>query len=159
MESFLFGEGVSLSNDELLLTQANRPPFLFMDEAFDVIPNKQAGSIFSFREDWELFKVHFPSSPMVPATIMLEMMMQTAALSPLLAYRINARNKDVPLVYLTKVVNSKFSKKILPNNTVNTLATITWLKGSFGTANCEILGVDENNVIANATMHFYCDFY
>lgn len=158
MENFSFGEGVSLSLDELLLTQANRPPFLFMDAAFDVIPNKQAGSTFHFKDEWELFGVHFPSAPMVPATIMLEMMMQTAALATLLPFRLRSLSSEPPLVYLTKVINSKFSKKIAPDDTVKVLTTISWLKGSYGTAKCKIVDSSLSKNISSADVHFYCDF-
>ena len=85
INNFSLDAGENLSRNDLLRIQANKSPFFFMDSAHNVVPNLQAGSRFLFKSDWDIFNVHFDGSPMVPASIMIEMMMQTSALAPIIS--------------------------------------------------------------------------
>lgn len=156
-QTFNRTDGVALFLDDILAVQANKPPFLFMDEAFNVLSWVQAGSRFRFPERWDIFEVHFEQNPMVPATIMLEMMMQTAALAPLLnlSSRTKKRSSEKPLVFLTKVFQSRFSRKIMPGQEVITQSVITWKKEPFGKATAEILDPANDQFIAGSSFQFF----
>jgi 3-hydroxymyristoyl/3-hydroxydecanoyl-(acyl carrier protein) dehydratase len=159
LEKFSRSNGVDLSFEDLIKIQANRPPFLFIDSAHNVVENIQAGSKFLFKEDWDLFSVHFEHEPLVPASIMIEMMMQTTALAPLISMKNKPSNQKlvIPLVFLTSVKKALFKSKITPNSKVEVLSLITWFKGNFGTANAAIYNSKKIRV-AYAEFQFYCDF-
>jgi len=156
--NFVRDNGVSLNYQDLLKIQANRKPFLFMDSAFNVIEEKQAGSSFYFEKNWDIFDVHFNNNPLVPASIMIEMMMQTTALAPLLKYANNYSfsEDNIPIVYLTSVKNANFKSKILPDSHLEVLSVINWRKGNFGLADSVIY--NSKKLAATASFQFFCDF-
>ena len=159
LEKFSREIGIELSFEDLLLIQANRPPFLFIDSAHNVVENKQARSEFLFKKEWDLFNVHFKSEPLVPASIMIEMMMQTTALAPLISVKTRPlKNKlDPPLVFLTSVKKASFKSKLTPGSKVEVLSLITWVKGKFGMAKSGIYN-SNNDQVAYAEFQYYCDF-
>ena len=151
--------GVSLNFNEILEIQANRPPFLFMKRAAAVVEWKLAASEFQFLKSWDVFDVHFAQRPMVPATILLEMMMQTAALAPLLGLNKKpTRGAGIkPLVYLTQVLNSKIKMQVDPGDEVQTSTVITWMKGNFGKADSKVVKLGSGDMVANSQFQFYLD--
>jgi len=156
INNFSLDIGENLSRNDLLLIQANRSPFLFMDSAHNVVPNLQAGSRFLFKNDWDIFNVHFDGSPMVPASIMIEMMMQTSALAPIISNK-EKKIGSKPLVFLTSVDNASFKEKILPNSEVEVRSIITWIKGKFGKSSAVIID-SSGKAISRANFQFFCNF-
>jgi len=156
IQNFSLDIGENLSRNDLLHIQANKSPFLFMDSAHNVVPNMQAGSKFFFKNDWNIFDVHFENAPMVPASIMIEMMMQTSALAPIMSIK-DLKSEHKPLVFLTSVDNASFKEKILPDSEVEVRSVITWLKGKFGKSSAVILDIKGRN-ISRANFQFFCNF-
>jgi len=156
INNFSLDIGENLSRNDLLLIQANRSPFLFMDSAHNVVPNLQAGSRFLFKNDWDIFNVHFDGSPMVPASIMIEMMMQTSALAPIISNK-EKKIGSKPLVFLTSVDKASFKEKILPNSEVEVRSIITWIKGKFGKSSAVIID-SSGKAISRANFQFFCNF-
>jgi len=156
ISNFSLDIGENFSRNDLLHIQANRKPFLFMDSAHNVVPNKQAGSKFLFRNEWDIFNVHFAGTPMVPASIMIEMMMQTAALAPIISIK-RTDVESIPLVFLTSVDKASFKEKIPPNSEVEVRSIITWIKGKFGKCSAVIIDNQGRN-ISRANFQFFCNF-
>lgn len=155
--------GLSLDLDGLYSVQANRPPFLLMKEAFGVVENVQAASRFTFAADWYLFGCHFAKEPLVPATIIFEMMMQTAALAPLLGRNNDhktglAKDRGLGLVYLVGINKSKIMRKVVPESSVVTKTVISWRKGAFGIARADVSMADSLAPVAQANLTFSCSW-
>ncbi len=91
--------------------QQNREPYLMIDYATEVVPGKSAKGFKKLSEDEWFFKVHWPNDPNMPGMLQIEALVQMAALSILTL----PGNKG-KVLYLTSAKNSKFIKKITPNN-------------------------------------------
>jgi 3-hydroxymyristoyl/3-hydroxydecanoyl-(acyl carrier protein) dehydratase len=155
VDGFLEGEGVRLSKDKIMAIQPNKPPFLFVDQAFCVVPQVQAGAIFEFPEDWSVFEHHFAGNPMVPASIVLEMIMQTGSLA-FFCDILDRRDSD--LIYLSRVAQFSISEKIRPREQIETRAVITFLKGDVGALTADVERVGRSEPIARCKCWFKLDF-
>ena len=102
---------MKLNKEQILEYQQNRPPYLMIDFAEEVIPGKSAKGYKDFKEDEWFFKVHWPRDPNVPGMLQIEALVQMSALSIL-----SLPDNKGKVMYLTSANNIKFIKKIIPNN-------------------------------------------
>ncbi len=97
-----------LDNKDILAYQKNRFPYLMIDVAEEVIPGKSAKGFKNLTaNDW-FFKCHFPGDPNMPGLLQIEAIVQLSALTILTL----PGNKG-KVMYLSKVSNSKFKKKVI----------------------------------------------
>ena len=95
-----------LSKEEVLKYQQNKPPYLMIDEAEEVIPGKSAkGYKYLDPSEW-FFKVHWPTDPNMPGMLQIESLVQMCALSLLTL----PGNKG-KLVYIISANNLVFKRK------------------------------------------------
>lgn len=121
---------MKLNKKEILEYQQNRPPYLMIDFAEEVIPGKSANGYKDFKDDEWFFKVHWPSDPNVPGMLQIESLIQMSALSIL-----SLPGNKGKVMYLTSANDLKFIKKITPNNRFYIDTKILSYKR--GLANCE----------------------
>jgi len=100
---------MKLSNKEILEYQKNRPPYLMIDYAEEVIPGKSARGYKDLKEDEWFFKVHWPEDPNMPGMLQVEALVQMCALSLLTM----PGNKG-KLVYLISADKIILKKKLHP---------------------------------------------
>lgn len=97
-----------LDNKDILTYQRNRFPYLMIDVAEDVVPGKSVKGYKNLTaNDW-FFKCHFPGDPNMPGLLQIEAIVQLSALAILTL----SGNKG-KVMYLSKVSNSKFKKKVI----------------------------------------------
>ena len=96
---------MKLSNKEILEYQKNRPPYLMIDYAEEVIPGKSARGYKDLKEDEWFFKVHWPEDPNMPGMLQVEALVQMCALS-LLTMPGN-KGKLVYLISADKIILKK----------------------------------------------------
>jgi len=101
---------MKLNKEQILEYQQNRPPYLMIDFAEEVVPGKSAKGYKDFKEDEWFFQVHWPSDPNVPGMLQIEALVQMSALSIL-----SLPDNKGKVMYLTSANNIKFIKKIIPN--------------------------------------------
>ena len=101
---------MKLNKEQILEYQQNRPPYLMIDFAEEVVPGKSAKGYKDFKEDEWFFKVHWPRDPNVPGMLQIEALVQMSALSIL-----SLPGNKGKVMYLTSANNIKFIKKIIPN--------------------------------------------
>ena len=101
---------MKLNKEQILEYQQNRPPYLMIDFAEEVVPGKSAKGYKDFKEDEWFFKVHWPRDPNVPGMLQIEALIQMSALSIL-----SLPGNKGKVMYLTSANNIKFIKKIIPN--------------------------------------------
>ena len=134
---------MKLDKEQILEYQQNRPPYLMIDFAEEVVPGKSARGYKDFKEDEWFFQVHWPSDPNVPGMLQIEALVQMSALSILsLPYNMGK------VMYLTSANNIKFIKKIIPNKRLYIETKIKSFKR--GLAICEGSGFIEKQMACKA---------
>lgn len=119
--------------------QQNRPPYLMIDFAEEVIPGVSAKGYKDLTENDWFFKCHWPGDPNMPGMLQIEALVQMAALTVLTL----PGNKG-KIVYLTSANNIKLSKKIVIGDRLNIeTKLVSWKRGigscsGIGSVNGEI---------------------
>ncbi len=134
---------MKLDKEQILEYQQNRPPYLMIDFAEEVVPGKSARGYKDFKEDEWFFKVHWPSDPNVPGMLQIEALVQMSALSIL-----SLPGNKGKVMYLTSANNIKFIKKIIPNKRLYIETKVKSFKR--GLAICEGLGLIEKQIACKA---------
>ena len=134
---------MKLNKEQILKYQQNRPPYLMIDFAEEVIPGKSAKGYKDFKEDEWFFKVHWPRDPNVPGMLQIEALVQMSALSIL-----SLPDNKGKVMYLTSANNIKFIKKIIPNKRLYIETKIKSFKR--GLAICEGSGFIEKQMACKA---------
>jgi len=104
-------ESLSLDMDGLFAYQMNRPPYLMMDRAEEVIPGKSARGYKDLPPDTWFFECHFPGDPNMPGMLQVEALVQMAALTVL-----SQPGNKGKIVYLTNVKNIILRRKVVPGD-------------------------------------------
>tara|TARA_B100000749_G_C18370967_1_gene441713 strand:- start:285 stop:743 length:459 start_codon:yes stop_codon:yes gene_type:complete len=134
---------MKLNKEQILEYQQNRPPYLMIDFAEEVVPGKSAKGYKDFKEDEWFFKVHWPRDPNVPGMLQIEALVQMSALSIL-----SLPGNKGKVMYLTSANNIKFIKKIIPNKRLYIETKVKSFKR--GLAICEGLGLIEQQIACKA---------
>ena len=134
---------MKLNKEQILEYQQNRPPYLMIDFAEEVVPGKSAKGYKDFREDEWFFKVHWAGDPNVPGMLQIEALVQMSALSIL-----SLPGNKGKVMYLTTANNIKFIKKIIPNKRLYIETKVKSFKR--GLAICEGLGLIEKQIVCKA---------
>ena len=134
---------MKLNKKQILEYQQNRPPYLMIDFAEEVVPGKSAKGYKDFREDEWFFKVHWAGDPNVPGMLQIEALVQMSALSIL-----SLPGNKGKVMYLTTANNIKFIKKIIPNKRLYIETKVKSFKR--GLAICEGLGLIEKQIACKA---------
>ena len=134
---------MKLNKEQILEYQQNRPPYLIIDFAEEVVPGKSAKGYKDFKEDEWFFKVHWPRDPNVPGMLQIEALVQMSALSIL-----SLPGNKGKVMYLTSANNIKFIKKIIPNKRLYIETKVKSFKR--GLAICEGLGLIEKQIACKA---------
>ena len=134
---------MKINKEQILEYQQNRPPYLMIDFAEEVVPGKSAKGYKDFKEDEWFFKVHWPRDPNVPGMLQIEALVQMSALSIL-----SLPGNKGKVMYLTSANNIKFIKKIIPNKRLYIETKVKNFKR--GLAICEGLGLIEKQIACKA---------
>ena len=134
---------MKFNKEQILEYQQNRPPYLMIDFAEEVVPGKSAKGYKDFKEDEWFFKVHWPRDPNVPGMLQIEALVQMSALSIL-----SLPGNKGKVMYLTSANNIKFIKKIIPNKRLYIETKVKSYKR--GLAICEGLGLIEKQIACKA---------
>ena len=134
---------MNLNKEQILNYQQNRPPYLMIDYAEEVVPGKSAKGYKDFKEDEWFFKVHWPKDPNVPGMLQIEALIQMSALSIL-----SLPGNKGKVMYLTSANNMKFIKKIIPNSRLYIETKIKSFKR--GLAICEGIGLIQKEIVCKA---------
>jgi 3-hydroxyacyl-[acyl-carrier-protein] dehydratase len=139
-------EKISLNNKEILDHQQNKPPYLMIDEALEIIPGESAKGYKELKNDEWFFKVHWENDPNMPGMLQVEALVQMSALAILTL----PGNKG-KVMYLTSANNLKFIKKIIPGMRLDIETYIKSFKR--GLAICDGIGLVNNEVACKASFN------
>ena len=116
---------MKLNKKEILEYQQNKPPYLMIDFADEVVPGKSAKGYKDLKDDEWFFKVHWPSDPNMPGMLQIEALIQMAALAI-----VTLPGNKGKVIYLTKANNLEFKKKIIIGDRLNIeTKIISWKRG------------------------------
>lgn len=73
-----------IGRDEIKKVLPHREPFLLIDEITEVEVGKSAKAVWHVREEYDVFRGHFPGNPVLPGVLMVEALAQTGAYAILL---------------------------------------------------------------------------
>ena len=134
---------ISLNKKQILEYQQNKPPYLMIDEASEIIPGKSAKGFKQLEDDEWFFKVHWENDPNMPGMLQVEALVQMSALAIL-----TMPDNKGKVMYLTSANNLKFSKKIIPGMRLDIETNIKSFKR--GIAICDGLGLINNEIACKA---------
>ena len=98
---------MKLDKKAILEYQQNRPPYLMIDFADEIIPGVSAKGYKELKAEEWFFKVHWPNDPNMPGMLQIEALVQICALSIL-----SLPGNKGKVLYLTTANNLNFIKKI-----------------------------------------------
>ena len=137
---------ISLNKTQILEFQKNKPPYLMIDEATEIVPGEYSNGFKKLNSDEWFFKVHWENDPNMPGMLQVEALVQMAALAILTL----PGNKG-KVMYLTSANNLIFKKKIIPEMT---LKIETKVKSFIrGLAICEGVGLINKEVACKASFN------
>ena len=134
---------ISLDKTQILDYQQNKPPYLMIDEALEIIPGESAKGYKELKNDEWFFKVHWENDPNVPGMLQIESLVQMSALSIL-----SLPGNKGKVVYLISADKLKFIKKILPGSRLFIDTKIKSFKR--GIAVCEGVGLIDKSLACKA---------
>jgi len=137
---------ISLDKKQILDYQQNKPPYLMIDEATEIIPGESAKGYKELKIDEWFFKVHWENDPNMPGMLQVEALVQMSALALLTL----PGNKG-KVMYLTSANNMKFIKKIIPGMRLDIETYIKSFKR--GLAVCDGIGLINNEIACKASFN------
>jgi 3-hydroxyacyl-[acyl-carrier-protein] dehydratase len=103
---------MQLNREDIKKLIAHRDPILLVDRVVDV--NVEEGSIhaqYDVKADWDIFKGHFPGSPIMPGVLITEASAQASAV---LTNVISGKTSDETLFYFMAIENVRFRHPVTP---------------------------------------------
>lgn len=107
-------EKIRLEIADILEYQANRPPYLMMDVAEEVIPGVSAKGYKNLASTEWFFECHFPGDPNMPGMMQIEALVQMSALAI-----VTLPGNKGRICYLTSADKLLFKRKVLPGDRLN----------------------------------------
>ena len=118
---------MTLNQEQIKEIIPHRDPFLLIDEVTELIPGVRAKALKHIREDEDWFRGHFPSYPVTPGVLVVEMLAQTGAVCALSL----PENKG-KLAFFAGIDDARFRRNVLPGDTVELSVEIVRTKLNIG---------------------------
>jgi 3-hydroxyacyl-[acyl-carrier-protein] dehydratase len=112
----------------------HRPPFLFVDTIIS-IDSETIVTEFTFAEELDVYKGHYPGKPITPGVLLCEAVFQSGALLMGNIAGLKAETESMPV--LTRITGARFKRAVLPGDTASitvrlkeSIAGVSFFKGS-----------------------------
>lgn len=138
-----------LTKEQIKKIIPHRDPFLLIDEVIELEPGVRAVAKKHLHNDEEWFKGHFPSYPVQPGVLMIEMIAQAGAVAVLSL----PENKG-KIAFFSGIDKAKFRKKVLPGDTLTIQIDFIKLKSYTGVGKGYIFVDDQKAVEAEVSFVF-----
>ncbi len=125
------------NKEEIIEVIPHRDPFLMIDGAEIVEPEKSAKGTKTLTGNEDFLKGHFPDEPVMPGVLIIESMAQLGAFLILGIEKYRGKK-----VYFTSIDNAKFRKKVVPGDTLELYVELISFRHNIGkgSARAEING-------------------
>jgi 3-hydroxyacyl-[acyl-carrier-protein] dehydratase len=98
----------------------HRPPFLFVDEITEIVPDVSTSGRWTPSPDLPLFAGHFPGYPVLPGVLIIESLAQVGAVGALVA---EGSEGDIP--FFCGIDKARFKRQVRPGETVDLHVEVT----------------------------------
>ena len=144
--------GVVLTPEEVLAMLPQKEPFLFVDEVVEVSSDHIVAR-FTFREDHDFYRGHFPDRPVTPGVILLESLAQVGvvALGLYLIARDQGREAVLDALALFTDANIEFTGLVSPGDRVTIRATKVFFRRGKIRSEAEMT-LDDGTVVCSGTI-------
>jgi 3-hydroxyacyl-[acyl-carrier-protein] dehydratase len=144
--------GVVLTPEEVLAMLPQKEPFLFVDEVVEVSSDHIVAR-FTFREDHDFYRGHFPGRPVTPGVILLESLAQVGvvALGLYLIARDQGREAVLNALALFTDANIEFTGLVSPGDRVTIRATKVFFRRGKIRSEAEMT-LDDGTVVCSGTI-------
>lgn len=126
-------EGVRMNRRQILSVLPHRPPVLFVDEVSRLLPGREISAQFCLDPEMDVFKGHFPDSPVFPGTLTIEAMAQAAGIMALTG---GSESGSGRIPVLMEVRRARFLRRFLPGMTLQLQASLADERKDLGIMVC-----------------------
>lgn len=105
----------------------HRAPFLLIDGAEIIEPEKSAKGFKKLTGNEDFFRGHFPDEPVMPGVLIVESMAQLGAVLALSIEKYKGKK-----IYFTSIDNVRFRKKVVPGDTLELFVEFVSFRHSMG---------------------------
>lgn len=140
---------VLLTKEEIKEIIPHREPFLLIDEITALDPGRKCVARKYIKEDDFWFEGHFPSMPVTPGVLMIEMLAQTGAV----CVGILPENKGKVGLF-AKIDNARFRRQVVPGDVLDLEIEMVKFKAGVGVAKAVATVGGEKAVTADLTFAF-----
>jgi len=123
---------ISLDNSQVKNILPHRSPILLVDSVSELQPGISVKAELKIDPNWDIFRGHFPSDPVLPGVYIAEAMAQTADIMLLSA----EENKGKTPLFLG-IKQMRFLKQVKPGDTLKISAELTCDAGG-GMYDCSV---------------------
>ena len=116
-----------LDIEEIKRIIPHRAPFLLIDGAEIIEPEKSAKGFKKLTGSEDFFSGHFPDEPVMPGVLIIESMAQLGAVLALSIEKYKGKK-----IYFTSIDNAKFRKKVIPGDTLELSVEFVSFRHSIG---------------------------
>ncbi|MBC8585931.1 3-hydroxyacyl-ACP dehydratase FabZ [Youxingia wuxianensis] len=116
-----------LNKQQIMEIIPHRDPFLLIDEVLELEPGKRVVAKKYIKPDEYWFKGHFPSYPVTPGVLVVEMLAQAGAVCALSL----PENKG-KIAFFTGIDKTRIRRNVLPGETLTLEVEIMKTKGPIG---------------------------
>ncbi len=137
-----------LTHEQVLERLPHRPPMLLIDEASSLSSTQIVASL-RIRDDWEIFRGHFPAAPMLPGVYTIEAMAQASDLI-LLSDPVHAGKLPI----FASVEQARFLRPIRPGDEIRIESSLQEFNPSsqMATVTCSVYLGDKKAATASLTI-------
>ena len=116
-----------LNKEEITKIIPHRDPFLMIDSAEIVEPEKSAKGLKTLTGNEDFFRGHFPDEPVMPGVLIIESLAQLGAVLILSIEKYHGKK-----VYFTSIDNAKFRRKVVPGDTLELYVELLSFRHNIG---------------------------
>jgi len=147
-------ELISLNQKEIRSILPHQPPFVHINEVFDLVPGKSAKALKYIDPKDPIFVCHFPGNPIYPGIFLIEAAAQLAFVA--FCYQPNSKGVTYSKAgYLGTVKNFTFKDIVTPGMTLTIELEVIARLGNAAKVSVKILY--EEKIMANGELYFTID--
>lgn len=145
-------QGITLTQEEIRKILPHQPPFVLIDEVFDLDPGKSGKAWKYIDPNDPIFPCHFPGNPIYPGIFLIEAAGQLSFVT--FSYRFGSEEDEVDTRsgYLGTVKNFVFKQKVVPGMKLVVAVEIVAHLGNASKVSAKILHQD--NLMAGGDLYF-----